>query len=661
MPSVISTDVLIVGAGVAGLWLNARLRRQGFSTVLVESASLGGGQSVKSQGIIHGGAKYALHGALTGASEAIADMPRRWREALAGDGELDLSGVRLLSEAHYLWSPGTIAGNLTSFFASKAVRGRVDQVKGEQLPPALQDKRFKGKVYRLAELVIDVPSLIQRLADLAGDGLLAGQKIEPLLEGGVLVGLKVDEREIRAQRIVLSAGGGTAALLEALGLSQPAMQRRPLHMIIAKGPSLKPLYAHCLGGGTKPRITVTTHPAADGQWVWYLGGDIAEAEGVAREPAEQIATAQKELGQLLPWIDLSTVQWATLRVDRAEPLQSGLTRPDNAFLAEEGRLLVGWPTKLALAPDFADRVIASLARDGIQPGPAAPLPRTAKAADGRPGLGATAAMSQPTLHDLHRPLGSTGLLVSPLGLGTVKLGRDQGVKYPNGFQIPDDDEARMLLKLARDLGINLIDTAPAYGRSEERLGPLLRGQRQDWVIVSKVGEEFADGQSRHDFSAAHTRLSVERSLQRLETDFIDLVLVHSDGNDLAILNDCEVYATLAELKAEGKIRGFGFSGKTVEGGLKALEQGDCAMVTYNLNEQTEKAVIDYAAAHGKAILVKKALASGHVCLSPGVDPVRASFELLFEHPGVASAIVGTINPLHLAHNVATVAQVLRSN
>lgn len=94
----------------------------------------------------------------------------------------------------------------------------------------------------------------------------------------------------------------------------------------------------------------------------------------------------------------------------------------------------------------------------------------------------------------------------------------------------------MLLKLTRDLGINLIDTAPAYGRSEERLGPLLRGQRQEWVIVSKVGEEFADGVSRHDFSAAHTRLSVERSLQRLETDFIDLVLVHSDGNDLRSSN-----------------------------------------------------------------------------------------------------------------------------
>ena len=385
MPSVISTDVLIVGAGVAGLWLNARLRRQGFSTIVVERESLGGGQSVKSQGIIHGGAKYALHGALTGASEAIADMPRRWREALAGDGELDLSGVRLLSEAHYLWSPGTLAGNLTSFFASKAVRGRVDQVKGDQLPPALQDPRFKGKVYRLAELVVDVPSLIERLAELAGDGLLAGQVIEPLFDNDELIGLRVDGLEIHAQRIVFSAGGGNAELLASVGISVPAQQLRPLHMVLVKGPSLKPLYAHCLGGGPKPRITVATHPAANGEWVWYLGGDIAEADGVAREPAEQIAVAKKELGNLLPWVDLSQAQWATLRVNRAEPAQSGLVRPDNAFLSDQGRLLVGWPTKLALAPDFSDRVLQALEHDGIKPGNAPALPPLP-----RPPLGKTA-------------------------------------------------------------------------------------------------------------------------------------------------------------------------------------------------------------------------------------------------------------------------------
>jgi len=379
MPESLSTDVLIVGGGVAGLWLNARLRRLGFATLLVDKGALGGGQSVKSQGIIHGGTKYALSGALTGASEAIADMPRRWREALEGKGELDLSGVRLLSDAHYLWSPGTLAGNLTSFFASKAVRSRVGQVKGDELPPALQHPRFKGKVYRLSELVLDVPSLIARLAELAGDSLLACEQIEPLLDDNELVGLRVDGREIRAQRIVFSAGGGTAELLASLGLQQPAMQRRPLHMVIVKAPTLKPLYAHCLGGGTKPRITVTSHPTADGEWLWYLGGDLAEADGVARDEATQIAAAKKELAELVPWIDLSSAQWATLRIDRAEPAQSALARPDNAFLAEQGRLLVGWPTKLALSPDFSDRVEAALARDGIRPAnhPALPqhLPR----------------------------------------------------------------------------------------------------------------------------------------------------------------------------------------------------------------------------------------------------------------------------------------------
>ncbi|MEW6463632.1 NAD(P)/FAD-dependent oxidoreductase [Pseudomonas sp. zjy_8] len=384
MSQSLSTDVLIVGGGIAGLWLNARLRRQGFATVLVECGSLGGGQSLKSQGIIHGGAKYALHGALTGASEAIADMPRRWREALAGAGELDLSGVRILSDAHYLWSPGTLAGNLTSFFASKAVRGRVDQVKGEQLPPALQHPKFKGKVYRLAELVLDVPSLIARLAELAGDGLLAARQVEPLREGDELCGLIVDGREIRAQRVVLSAGAGNAELLAALGIDQPAQQLRPLHMVLAKGPALKPLYAHCLGGGPKPRVTVTTHPAADGQWVWYLGGDLAEADGVARDEGAQVAAAQKEMAALLPWVDQSQTRWATLRVDRAEPAQSGLVRPDNAFLAEQQNLLVGWPTKLALAPDFADRVLATLQRDGVTPAHHGSLPELPRPALGQP-------------------------------------------------------------------------------------------------------------------------------------------------------------------------------------------------------------------------------------------------------------------------------------
>ncbi|MBD9501505.1 FAD-dependent oxidoreductase [Pseudomonas sp. PDM17] len=384
MSESLSTDILIVGGGIAGLWLNARLRRAGFSTVLVENTALGGVQSMRSQGIIHGGTKYALHGALTGASEAIADMPALWRDCLAGTGEVDLRGVRLLSDAHYLWSPGGLAGNLTSFFASKAVRSRVAQVKGSDLPPALQDKAFKGKAYRLTELVLDVPSLVARLAELAGDSLLAGERLEALRDADRLIGLRVDGREIRAQRVVLSAGAGNEALLRELGLERPEMQRRPLHMVLVTAPTLKPLYAHCLGGGPKPRVTVTTHPLSNGDWVWYLGGDIAEAGGVARNEAEQIAEAQRELHKLVPWIDLSAARWATLRVDRAEPSQNNLLRPDSAFLAEDGALLVGWPTKLALAPNFADRVLESLEKSGIRPQASAALPDLPRPAMARP-------------------------------------------------------------------------------------------------------------------------------------------------------------------------------------------------------------------------------------------------------------------------------------
>lgn len=374
MSLTLNTDIAIIGGGIAGLWLNAQLRQRGFNTLLIEQRSLGDEQTIKSQGIIHGGAKYALHGALSGSSEAIAEMPERWRKALNGQGELDLTQVRLLSDAHYLWSPGSIAGNLTSFFASKAMRGRVNQAKGQQLPAALQHKDFKGRVYRLAELVLDVPSLIQRLAELAGDSLLQAQRTTPRYANQQLIGVQADDYSINAQRVVLCAGSGNQGLLDAFQLDTPKQQLRPLHMVVAKGPALLPLYAHCLGGGSKPRVTITTHPTADGQWAWYLGGNLAEADGVARSATEQVQAAQAEVAQLLPWIPQDATQWATLRVDRAEPVQSGLVRPDNAFVTEQGALLVGWPTKLALAPDFSDRVLTILTRDSIQPSAAQAYP-----------------------------------------------------------------------------------------------------------------------------------------------------------------------------------------------------------------------------------------------------------------------------------------------
>lgn len=250
-----------------------------------------------------------------------------------------------------------------------------------------------------------------------------------------------------------------------------------------------------------------------------------------------------------------------------------------------------------------------------------------------------------------RTLGSTGMNVSVLGFGTVKLGRNEGVKYPEAFTLPEDREAQALLHLARDLGINLVDTAPAYGNSEERLGKLLKGQRQHWIICSKSGEEFINGESQFDFSAQHTIDSVERSLKRLNTDYLDMVLIHSDGNDLEILQNTPALETLEKLKQQGKIRAIGMSTKTVEGGLLAARHSDVVMVTYNLKEQQEREVLDFCQQHNKGVLVKKALCSGHLpATSTNDDPVAQSLQFVLQHPGVSSAIIGTISPKNLRHN-----------
>lgn len=240
--------------------------------------------------------------------------------------------------------------------------------------------------------------------------------------------------------------------------------------------------------------------------------------------------------------------------------------------------------------------------------------------------------------------------ISPIGFGTVKLGRNQGVKYPSSFELPTDTQARELLATAKDHGINLIDTAPAYGNSEERLGQLLQDQRSDWIIVSKAGEEFINGESHFDFRPEHIRRSVERSLHRLNTDYIDMMLLHSDGNDLDVIQAGGLEA-LAELKKDGLIRATGMSTKTVAGGIAAAKQSDCVMLTYNLNETAESEVLDFCARLNKTALIKKALASGHIAHSNQKNGVAQSMKFVFDHPGTTAAIIGTINPKHLVSNI----------
>ena len=249
-----------------------------------------------------------------------------------------------------------------------------------------------------------------------------------------------------------------------------------------------------------------------------------------------------------------------------------------------------------------------------------------------------------------RALGDTGILVSAVGLGTVKFGRDRGVRYARPFTLPDERSASSLLARAQELGINLIDTAPAYGESEQRLGRLLKGQRQSWVLCTKVGETFLDGESHYDFSPEHTRASVERSLTRLGTDTLDVVLVHSNGDDLDIIERQGTLDALETLKRKGLIRAIGMSTKTVPGGIAAAKACDVVMLTYNLQQQEEQAVLDACHHLGRAALVKKALASGHLA-GGDTDQLQAGMDLVFSHPGATAAVIGTIDPRHLEADV----------
>ncbi len=380
MTTAVQTDIAILGGGIAGLWLLNRLRRAGYSAVLLTAGELGAEQTIASQGMIHGGLKYALAGTLSGESEAIAAMPARWNACLAGTGEIDLSAVQVLSRDFYLWSSGRLASRLTSFFASKSLRGRIEPVARGQFPAALANPAFRGSVYRLVDVVLDVPSLMDTLAAAhrAHTYRIDPQALRWDTDGRRITALHVGDTAVQARQYVFAAGAGNGGILQALGCASPRMQRRPLHQVLVTHPQLPTLYGHCTGSGTKasPRLTVSTHRRRDGQPVWYLGGDLS-TDGVQRSRDAQIRTAQQELADIFPWMDWGSARWATLLVDRAEPLQQQLVKPDEAFAARTDAFdnaIVAWPTKLTLAPDLADRVQALLAPATGGDTPALPLP-----------------------------------------------------------------------------------------------------------------------------------------------------------------------------------------------------------------------------------------------------------------------------------------------
>ena len=361
MSSANTVDLVIVGGGIAGLWLANVFAASGYRLLLLEGHALGSGQTLASQGMIHGGIKYSLDATVSRAAVAISAMPGRWREALAGQGSLDLSRVRPRSQRYYLFAQDTALGKLGSFFASKALRGRVEKLRPTDYPLAFQDPGFHGVVYSVDDLVIDTSALLRVLYEGIADCVYRHQLgSEQIGIDADAVTVRVANTQVRARHLLLCAGAGNGALIEGLGLPEPQMQLRPLHQVLVYHDYPHPMFAHCLTGTrtTEPRMTITSHASQHGA-LWYLGGQLA-SDGVELTGAQQQARARSELQACLPWISWDDARIETLRVDRAEPRHPQGKRPDHAFAQANGPIVTCWPTKLSLMPDLADRVQAML-------------------------------------------------------------------------------------------------------------------------------------------------------------------------------------------------------------------------------------------------------------------------------------------------------------
>lgn len=352
----IDVDVVVFGGGIAGLWALARLRQAGFQAILLETKTIGGGQSIASQGIIHGGTKYALTGKLTGAAQAIGAMPGIWRDCLNGQGEVDLSSATVLAENQLMWSTGSIASGMAGFFAGKVMQSRMQVLDRSDYPELFSDPKFKGNVYSLAEPVLDARSVLQALFEPL-KAYCFTYDVEQLVWQSD-TSFTLDKLVIHAQQVVLMAGAGNASLLSSMGRKEPEMQLRPLQMLMLKG-GLPELYAHCLGASANPRLTITSGVDADGEVIWYLGGQVAE-QGVGLSVQDQIAAGEKELNEVMPWVDFSAAQWATLTIDRAEPCMPNGKRPDDCFIHSDKNVHTCWPTKLAFAPRLAGLLMETM-------------------------------------------------------------------------------------------------------------------------------------------------------------------------------------------------------------------------------------------------------------------------------------------------------------
>ncbi|AEI45537.1 aldo/keto reductase [Paenibacillus mucilaginosus] len=269
-----------------------------------------------------------------------------------------------------------------------------------------------------------------------------------------------------------------------------------------------------------------------------------------------------------------------------------------------------------------------------------------------------------------RTFGRTDMKVSVLGFGGAMI----------GLEDTPLDQAKKLLNTALELGINVIDTSASYLSSEELIGQAVSDRRQDYYLFSKCGEGTSVGLEYPDWDPRNVRPSVERSLKRLQTDYLDLILIHSCTE--AVLRQGGLVEEVKKLKRDGLVRYIGYSGDSTDM-LYALELGlfDAIETTVNFADQEAiEMTLGRAARDGLGVIAKRPVAN--VAWSRGKDEpnnpdeyrerldklnypfLEQSSEEILETalrftlsvPGVHTAIVGTTKEEHLRSNVEMAAR-----
>jgi 1-deoxyxylulose-5-phosphate synthase len=278
-----------------------------------------------------------------------------------------------------------------------------------------------------------------------------------------------------------------------------------------------------------------------------------------------------------------------------------------------------------------------------------------------------------------RCLGRTGLQVSEIGLGTVELGLDYGVPVDGEHLRPSEEHASRLLNRALDLGVTFIDTARAYGTSEEVIGRALKTRRHEYALATKLTPIKEEGQSDAELRD-QVKASIAASLSALQTDVIDLLQLHHSPVD--VIQSGRVLAAARDAQAAGYVRFVGASTYGEEAPLAALATGgyDTLQVAYNpADKSLEAQVLPLAEQHNVGVIVRSVLLRGvlshrykylppalgelrtaigklsEVAGSEGVDLPEMAYRFVLSHPAVSSALVGTarIEELHAAVDFAS--------